>query len=166
MKREPEKARKALEIYLSLGPSRSLSKLVRSYPEHVPGDNVPLATAKYWCRHYDWVSQAQEYDQQVQEAVTEKVTKLAVEERVDGVKLCDSVLFECLKTLEQHSQRETPLRLDTPQDVRAMVSAMTETLKVRELLEGNATSRYAIMSDEEIRREIEVYERAGQETRH
>jgi len=158
MQREPEKARKALEIYLSLGPARSLVKLVRKYTEIVPGEVLPLPTVKYWSRHYGWASQAQEHDQTVQEAVKTEVMKQAVQERVDGVKLCDSLLFEGVKMLEQFAQRETPLRLDTPQDMRAFVSAMNDTIKVRELLEGNATSRHAIMTDEEIETEIAAYE--------
>jgi len=47
-----------------------------------------------------------------------------------------------------------------------MVSAMLETLKVRELLEGNATSRISVISDEELEVEIAAEREAIGEREH
>lgn len=128
--RESDKARLACERYLSMGASRGLAKLVRNYPELVPGETLSLATAKYWSRKYGRPDRARVHDEQLAKDVHQQIAKQAVQERVDGIQLCDSILCEGLKDLEQHARRDSPLRLDSPQQARSLVSALMDTAKI------------------------------------
>ena len=47
-----------------------------------------------------------------------------------------------------------PMAIHTPQDLRATATVLDTVVKAKELLEGRATSRVSVMTDEEIDDEL------------
>ena len=152
--REPERAQVALQEYLAMGPARSLEKLRRHCADVDPENVLSMSTMKYWSSRYGWVARAVEHDARVAEAVQNKTSKRQVKQTVDALSTVDRMIVGLAGIVEQHAERETPLKLRTPQDFRAVASALTDLARAKELLEGREDSRTGHMTEAELDREL------------
>ena len=135
------RAEKALQIYLALGPGRSLAKLVRHYANTEPETPLSISTAKFWSKRFTWGEKAEKHDADIAAQVQAQATKAQVTKRVSALDGIDTAISLCVRLLEEVATGARKIEVLTPQDVRALVTSLAEASKHKELLEGRATER-------------------------
>ena len=135
------RAEKALQIYLALGPGRSLAKLVRHCADNEPGKPLSISTAKFWSKRFDWMDKAEKHDTDIAAQVRAQATKAQVVKRVDALDGIDKAIALCVRTIEEVATGVRQIEVLTPQDLRCIIVSLAEASKHKELLEGRATER-------------------------
>ena len=159
IKTETPKALEAFRFYCALGSGRSLTKLHRRVAANVPEgwDRAPsLRTLKEWSRSHSWGDRVCEYEREVGTSVQAVSIQRDVTERVDALNGLNLLVAECQRILEDGLGH---IRAESPQDLRAVASALETAAKTRELLEGRATGRFEHKTMEEMEAEMEEIER-------
>jgi hypothetical protein len=70
-----ERARRALVVYVELGPDRTLAKVSQAYAER--GQSLPLVTLKRWSARFHWRSFIEQHERVVAHAFAKRLWDLS-----------------------------------------------------------------------------------------
>ena len=147
---KPARAEEALAIYLAMGPSRSLAKLIRTRAEDGPEKPWSISTLKDWSRLFRWQEKAAAHDAEVAGRVREKAAEAEVDEQVSAIEGLRHGITMLSRAL-QDAVGGAEVAIHSPQDARAVVSAVVEASRHLQLLEGEALPQRTV---EEIEAEL------------
>lgn len=158
--KEPE----ARATYIAMGSQRSLralrEKLVQEYGTGAPS----LAAITLWSAKNKWQEAVKEYDRRVSDEIAFRAVKADARATFDAIK----ALTEAAEiALEAATLRNAAVEAAAKGDVRGMIAAGVEALKLKEVLNGGVSDRTGTVSERE--REVEdqlaVLERALRSSR-
>jgi hypothetical protein len=130
----------SLVDYLALGAERSLRGLARHYDE-IRTENPPsFATLAVWSRRDRWQAAAAAHDEYVGAALVARLRETAVQEQFDRVTALTKLAQACL---DAANEIELDPALLSVSDIRALVSAAIDAIKMTEVLAGGVSDRAA-----------------------
>ena len=137
MGKKASRAEEALAVYLAMGPSRSLLKLIRTRAEDGPEKPWSISTLKDWSSLFHWQEKAVAHDAEVAEKVREKAADAEVDEQVSAIEGLRHGITMLSRSL-QDAVGGSEVAIHSPQDARAVVTAIVEASRHLKLLEGEA----------------------------
>lgn len=125
---------------------------------------VSMRTMEIWSSRNEWVRLAAEHDARVAQRATQKIETKRANQAFDAIK----ALTEAAEiALEAATLRNAAVEAAAKGDVRGMIAAGVEALKLKEVLNGGVSDRTGTVSERE--REVEdqlaVLERALRSSR-
>jgi hypothetical protein len=130
----------SLVDYLALGAERSLRGLARHYDE-IRTENPPsFATLAVWSRRDRWQAAAAAHDEYVGTALVARLRETAVQEQFDRVTALTKLAQSCL---DAANKIELDAEMLSVSDIRALVSAAIDAIKMIEVLTGGVSDRAA-----------------------
>jgi hypothetical protein len=130
-------AGQALADYLAMGAERSISKLFRRYSESNLAKRPAEITLKWWSRRDHWVEEAREFDERVGRRLRARAETAAVKQSFDRIAALTAVARRCLD-VAIHGELE---KATTATDIRALVTAAIDAIKLTEVLTGGVSDR-------------------------
>jgi hypothetical protein len=144
----------AFAHYLMLGSHRSFEKLRTFYASATPPQTVSIDTLKYWSRKHGWVAKAATHDEQVAGRLAERAEREDAQRQWNNVESLLQVAQRCLDAVAK-----AQISVATPQDLRALVTAAIEGIKMAEVLTGGVSDRVAHPKTDEAVASLEAIER-------
>jgi hypothetical protein len=130
----------SLVDYLALGAERSLRRLARHYDE-IRTENPPsFATLALWSRRDQWQAAAAAHDEYVGAALVARLRATAVQDQFDRVTALTKLAQACLDTANEIELHAEMLSVS---DIRALVTAAIDAIKMVEVLTGGVSDRAA-----------------------
>lgn len=150
MSRKPKISEtEARAAYLGMGPERSLRALLKAY--EAQGIKPPsLRTLGTWSTEHDWQRLAAEHDERVAARVISKAETAQANEGFDAVKALTEAAEIALDAL---ALKKAAAEAADKGDLRGMMSAAVDALKLREVLTGGVSDRTASENELTVRQE-------------
>jgi hypothetical protein len=120
-----------------MGAERSISKLFRRYSESDLANPPAEITLKWWSRRDHWVEAAREFDERVGRRLRARAETAAVKQSFNRVAALNAVAQRCLE-VAAHGEIENAT---SAADMRALVAAAVEAIKLAEVLTGGVSDR-------------------------
>ena len=105
----------AFAAYMTLGPARSLTRLLDQYRSDTGIVPPSISSLKRWSVDHEWQARAREHDIQVQGATSKRAIEREADERVEVSLVVEDAYRDVLKRVRQHlakmPQINTPTRI-------------------------------------------------------
>jgi hypothetical protein len=131
-------AQQAMCDYLALNNERSLRRLARWYEESRTEFPPSYGTLAAWSRRDNWQRAAAEHDDFVGAALRSRLRETAVQQQFDRVTALNNV---AQRSLDVAAETLRTASVSTASEVKALVSAAIDALKMIEVLTGGVTER-------------------------
>ena len=131
----------ALEMYLRLGPERSLSKLHQRLTNISP-EAPSLDMFKYWSARYAWQKTAAKHTASVAAKVAGKLERAEVKERFDQVAEFTEIIEEGAQALKDWISDPANLKkIANASEFGTVANSLVRLSQLVELLSGRSTGR-------------------------
>ena len=111
----------AFAAYMTLGPARSLTRLLDQYRSDTGIRPPSISSLKRWSVDHEWQSRAREHDLAVQAATSEKAIERQAEQRVEVSTVVEDTYRDVLGRMREHLARMP--QINTPSMILELVTA-------------------------------------------
>ncbi len=111
----------AFAAYMTLGPARSLTRLLDQYRSDTGIVPPSISSLKRWSVDHEWQSRAREHDLAVQAATSKKAIEAEADQRVEISLIVEDTYLDLLGRMREHLARMP--QINTPGQIVELVSA-------------------------------------------